>query len=261
MGIGYADQATNLYDLNIRDSQDYVNGDYYNEQTLNNLDLDGGAAAWPGRVTLQAFKQQDWSNSVAVTVNNYNGWCFYGPQAFANIVNFIGAPSYVYAPVKITQTGTNAFTLILPVDNFFAEAPVITTNASCHLIQMLNQAIATNYTTFTVLPDTPSPLTGADYASISSGLDHLRQLGLEDLKLIRGFLPATLSIELTNQEFTVTWNSAPGATYQLQCSTNLASANWSNVLPQVTANSLTTSQTIAISGVSQQFYRVTVVIP
>ena len=261
MGIGYADQATNLFDLNIRDSQDYVNADYYDEQTLNNLDLDGGAAPWPGRVTLQAFRQQDWSNSVAVTVNNYHGWCFYGPQNFANNVNFLGAPIYSYAPVQITQTGTNAFTLILPVDNFFAAAPDIITNASCHLIQILNQTTATDYTSFTILPDTPDPLTGADYAAISGGLDHLRQLGLEDLKLIRGLLPATLSINLTNRELTVTWNSAPGATYQLQSSTNLLGANWSNVLPPVTANSLTTSQIIAIGGVSQQFYRVALVNP
>ena len=189
MGIGYADQASNLYDLNIRDSQDYVNADYYDEQTLNNLDLEGGAANWTGRVTLQAFRQQNWSNSVAVTVKNYNGWCFYGPQAFANNVNGLGAPTNIFAPVMITQTGSNLFTLILPVDNFFESAPSINTDASCHLIETLDQTISSDYSTLRVLPDTPSPLTGADYTSISSGLDHLRQLGLEDLKLIRGVIP------------------------------------------------------------------------
>ncbi len=261
MGIGYPDLATNLYDVNIRDSQDYVNADYYDEQTFNNLDLEGGAAPWTGRVTLQAFKQQNWSNSVAVTVNNYHGWCFYGPQNFANNVNFLGAPAESYAPVKITQTGTNPFTLILPVDNFFAAAPVITTNASCHLIQWLNQITATDYTTFTLLPDAPNPLTGADYAALSGGLDHLRQLGFTDLKLLRGLFPATRSIALTNQQLIVTWDSAPGSTYQLQSTTNLASPNWTNALPPVTANGLTTSQTVTIGGATQQFYRVSLANP
>jgi hypothetical protein len=107
----------------------------------------------------------------------------------------------------------------------------------------------------------PNPLTSADYSAISGGLDHLRQLGLEDLKLIRGLLPATLSVGPMNQALSVTWNSAPGATYQLQSSTNLLSHNWSNLLLPVTANGLTTSQTIPLGGGLQQFYRVTLINP
>jgi hypothetical protein len=260
LGVAASEQTGNLFDVNIRDSQDYVNSDFYNEQTQNNLDLDGGTATWSGRVTIQAFRQQNFSNATAVTENNYNGWCFYGPQSFTNLTSSAGA-SAVYAPVKITLAGTNPFTLILPVDNFLAGAPNISADGSSSLIQVGNETLASDYFMFTALPNAPATLSAANAASISAGLDHLRQLGLEDLKLTRGLFPAVTSLSLSNQTLTITWSSVPGATYQVQSTSNLAGANWSNIVATVIANSLTTSLSVPIGGLQQQFYRVALVSP
>jgi len=175
---------TGLYDINVKDNQDLVMADFYNEQTYNNLNMEGGSATWDGRVTIQGFKRDAWQDNTAINVNNYKGRLFYGPQTFYN--NRKGT-----APTRITQTGTNAIDLILPLNNYYASAPSISTGTACHLIQQYN-AWNTTSGTWTQLTNVPSPLSTADYTSMAAGLDHLRQLGLEDLKLLQGIGAAPL---------------------------------------------------------------------
>jgi hypothetical protein len=129
------------------------------------------------------------------------------------------------------------------------------------LIQLCDESLASDYSTFTVLPNAPGTLSAANDASISAGLDHLRQLGLEDLKFTRGLFPAVTSLSLNNQSLTIAWSSVPGATYQVQSTGNLAGATWSNIVATVTANSLMTSLSVPIGGLQQQFYRIALVSP
>ena len=84
----------------------------------------------------------------------------------------------------------------------------------------MNQSTAADYTTFTVLPDSPNPLTGSDEAAISGGLGHLRQLGLEDLRLIHGLIPGGLAPVPTNvaaapdtNAIRLSWASVPNAQF------------------------------------------------
>jgi hypothetical protein len=58
--------------------------------------------------------------------------------------------------------------------------------------------------------------------------------------------------------FDFAWSAAPGISYQVQTTTNLASANWSNVGAAVTATNGSLNASYSIGAVSQQFYRVLV---
>ncbi len=73
--------------------------------------------------------------------------------------------------------------------------------------------------------------------------------------------PVMLSLGLTNNNVAVTWSSAANLIYQLQSNTNLNNTNWINVLPNVTANGPTTTETNAIGNAPQQFYRVSLLTP
>jgi hypothetical protein len=69
-------------------------------------------------------------------------------------------------------------------------------------------------------------------------------------------LPVISSIGLTNGIVTIAWNSAAGGLYRAQYSDNLNGAGWNDLLPDITATGLTTSQTNAVAGAPQRFYRV-----
>ncbi len=171
---------TGLYDISILDNQDLVISDYYNEQTFNNLYMEDGDVTWTGRVTLQGFKRDAWGDNTAVYVNDYEGRLFYGPQSFDN--------DRKSAASRITHTGTNPFDLILALDRFNVAAPIINLGSGANLIQVLNTLNASG--TYSLIADTPSTLTSPDYEAIASGLDHLRELGLHDLALLRGLVPS-----------------------------------------------------------------------
>jgi uncharacterized repeat protein (TIGR03803 family) len=55
---------------------------------------------------------------------------------------------------------------------------------------------------------------------------------------------------------TLTWSADPGYSYQLQSTTNLASANWANLGPALTATNSSLSVSDAIGSFSERFYRV-----
>ena len=69
--------------------------------------------------------------------------------------------------------------------------PTLTTDPGCRLIMLGDtwgeQAYGTNIgRPSTAMPDTPNPPTDGNLSFLADGLDHLRQLDLEDLK-VQGF--------------------------------------------------------------------------
>lgn len=188
-GIYGCDYRTaGAYDVTVKDNQDLIFGDYYNEQTYNNLDLEGGSASWSGRVTMQAYKQQDWIDSTAINVNNFKGRLFYGPQSFQNRDGTgPGDNAGNSVPANITHTGTNPMDLIVGCATYSGGAPDFSTAPACTLIN-INGITATPDTNGAIayMANQPSSLTAANLASMAQGFDHLRQLGWEDLKLNLG---------------------------------------------------------------------------
>ena len=169
------EEDTGECDINILDNQDIVIGDYYNEQTFNNLYMEDGDVSWSGRVTIQGFKRGGWSDNYAIYVNNYEGVLFYGPQSFHN--------DQKTAVSRITHVGTNPFCLILALDRFHEGLPIVSLGTGASLLQVLNTLVVSS--TYSLIPNVPSSLASSDYEAIAGGLDHLRELGLLELALLR----------------------------------------------------------------------------
>ena len=71
--------------------------------------------------------------------------------------------------------------------------------------------------------------------------------------------PIIQSIGLTNGITTITWSALPPHVYRLQYNGNLGSANWSPVVPDITATGLTAVTTDTVVVATQRFYRIFVV--
>lgn len=69
-------------------------------------------------------------------------------------------------------------------------------------------------------------------------------------------VPVILSIVETNEILTLAWSSASNDIYQLQYNTNLLTATWADLGPQVTATNTTATGSDNISTNAQRFYRV-----
>ena len=71
--------------------------------------------------------------------------------------------------------------------------------------------------------------------------------------------PVIQSVTLSNGQLKMTWNGATGFTYQLQYTTNLLPAYWSNLGgPIFATNNIVTGYDVISSG-PQRFYRVSLV--
>jgi hypothetical protein len=69
--------------------------------------------------------------------------------------------------------------------------------------------------------------------------------------------PTILSIRpVGNTSVVITWTSISNSVYRVQYKANLASANWINLAPDVTATASTASFTDYLSGTPQRYYRV-----
>jgi len=175
LGVEIAEGGQNVpgaYNITVNDNQDLVIGDYYTEQRLNDLDLERGAGAGTGHVTIQGVNSASKESSQAPTVvlaNNYAGRLFYGSQQFVNY------HSGGFWPINITQTGANALDMLFPGDIFSPSAPTLTLGSGANVAEAgsMIQASPNNYAP---LMDSPNPLTAADLSSMAGGLDDLRQL-------------------------------------------------------------------------------------
>ena len=72
---------------------------------------------------------------------------------------------------------------------------------------------------------------------------------------------AITSMSVLNKLATVTWNSAVGSVYRLQCKNSPDDPIWTDVTPDVTATSSTASQTNGVSGLTRRIYHVLLVSP
>jgi len=71
--------------------------------------------------------------------------------------------------------------------------------------------------------------------------------------------PLLTSITVSNQIVNVAWTALAGQVYRLQFTTNLTTAHWSAVSPDVTAHSPTATHTNAFDPAAMNFYRVQLV--
>ena len=194
----YTGGGTGEDDVNIHDNRSFVAAEYYNEQAFNNLHMTRGEGQTSGRVTLQGFRQAAVNNNTAIQVDNYQGRLFYGPQSFENRLGS------TYMPSKVTHTGSNAFELVLVMNNFQFDVPVFTTGSGCTLISQYNKSTSPPTSppiVTTMLPNTPESLSAQNLQSIAAGLDHLRELGLELLKYLESMEPPQTSSSLWQDDF------------------------------------------------------------
>jgi len=177
------------YVINVTDNQDLVIGDYYAEQTWNDLSVQRGAGTVTGHVTVEGLGSFSGNNdgqgspTISLNVNNYAGRVYYGSQEFGD--------DNGNAPVSITQTGSNAVNLVLATD-WFADGPPTITHTSANLIEALNQN-ETGGGPDVYMTDNPNPLTAAATVDIAQSMDDLRLLGEVDTNTFYGIREALLN--------------------------------------------------------------------
>jgi hypothetical protein len=209
----------NAYTLQVNDNQDLAFGDYYSEQSRNDLELLRGAGTGTGRVTIQGFVSSAGVNgnpggfnapTTSININNYAGRLYYGPQSFGNNAG--------QSPVQITQRGTNPVDLLLPGDVYTDGAPTISLQSGASLAQTENTYLDSSNNLF-YLPENPNPLTNTNLLSMSQSLDHLRQLEAVDMSVEFGLTTdappvAAYAMENSVLDLTGTYNGTNhGATF------------------------------------------------
>ncbi len=185
-GIAYLSDADG-FDINVKDNQSFIVGDYYNEQTGHNLLLSNDSNNDFGRVTFQGFRRESKDDNIAISVDNYIGRLFYGFQSFEN------RDGSVYLPTKIEHVGSNPFDLVLVMDSFNFAPPIFSLGAGANLISQYNKTSnlpSETPRTSTLLQNVPATVTLAEEQAIRAGLDHLQELGLHQLKYNAGLEPA-----------------------------------------------------------------------
>ncbi len=199
------------YNFIVDDNQDMVLGDYYTEQTYNDLELLRGSGTVPGHVTIQGLNYESNTPTTQISIDNYQGRLLYGWQFFNND----GGSS----PAVITQTGSNPIDIILPGVAYNDGVPAITTTSAANLIQSQNQA--DHSPSITLMADNPNPLTGANLAATAAGLDPLRQLEAMDFLMQYGITsdgPPVAAYAFENDVTDMTGNNNGvnyGATYAI----------------------------------------------
>ncbi len=68
-------------------------------------------------------------------------------------------------------------------------------------------------------------------------------------------VPEFQAVTLTSTTLSLTWSTEAGATYQLQCNSDLSLSNWINVGPALTATGATLSTTDSLTNGPLRFYR------
>jgi uncharacterized repeat protein (TIGR03803 family) len=99
-----------------------------------------------------------------------------------------------------------------------------------------------------------APSNAGNYAVIITNA--LGSVSSSDALLVVESPPAFLSAVQADGGLMLTWSATPGAAYQVQSTSDLASLNWANVGSPVTAVNSTASAVMPASPASQQFYRV-----
>jgi hypothetical protein len=161
----------------VDDNQSLSIGDFYSEQSGNNLSVKRGAGEGEGHVSFQGFLSASGNNNgsgtstTTIDVENYKGRVFYGSSCFANYNGSL--------PVQIRQTGTNPVDLVLVANTYSHGNPNIQTEAGATVTGALN--VLDSPYPGVALPDVPNPLTPAGQLAVARGLDDMRKLEAVDL--------------------------------------------------------------------------------
>jgi len=70
--------------------------------------------------------------------------------------------------------------------------------------------------------------------------------------------PAIQVISISNNIAIITWSAIAGQSYRLQYKSNLGDTNWNDILPDLTASSLTASKEDPVDSILQRYYRILV---
>jgi hypothetical protein len=86
--------------------------------------------------------------------------------------------------------------------------------------------------------------------------DDPQYLGLDDVSLTAVPTPVLTTAAPTHGTLAFSWTSFPGLKYQVQCTTNLTQAIWSNLGMPITASNTAGAATVTNGAGSQRFYRI-----
>jgi hypothetical protein len=77
-----------------------------------------------------------------------------------------------------------------------------------------------------------------------------------NFSLVAASRPVLQPLQFSNGVARLVWSAIPGQTYRVQSTPALAAANWTDLLPDITATNSTASTTDAPGSAPQRFYRV-----
>jgi len=196
LGVQAHNDCSNVFDVIVRDNQDFVGTNFYTEQTQAALSVsgDGALLGQPGHVTIEGNKTMTSNTSLAV--NDYEGRVTY---AGAGMFSYPSLPPVAHSgvrPVDIVLLG-DSFTGVLPHFNFGPGAKLTCVGSyalggwgigdeSLGIFQL------PSYYSGVSVPDTNSP--GPAFVALSSppaalaapavaALDDFRLLGAYDLAI------------------------------------------------------------------------------
>jgi len=196
------------------------------------------------------------------------------------------------ARVKVQAAGNIFFAVsagnfaIVPPVNPNNYPPVLAANAdhtvhACSLLTVTNSAtdpdVPTHSLTYSLAPGAPqgvtiNPASGllswvvpAAYANTTNTITvRVTQTSAPSLSDAKSFTvvvaapPVVQPLRIANGAAQLAWNSVPGQSYRLQYKPTLAAANWTDLLPNITATGTTASTTDAVGSAPQRFYRILV---
>jgi len=170
VGFLFHNDAKSAYALTVRDNQDVVIADLYNEQNTRFLLAEGGKRAGAGHISIGGSKIGVEDPQV-ITINNYEGRIWIG-------AGFFNEPS----PVTIFQTGTRPVSLLLFGSSFWQNAPLFETTSSFTLSQVGCMLIANDYPNYGE-QSLPQLLNEDTMRLAADSLDDFRRLGEINLKM------------------------------------------------------------------------------
>ena len=165
------------HNIVVDDNCNLTVGDYYSEQSGNDVVVSRGAGAQPGHIAIQGFLSASGNNNgsgqptTTIDIENYAGRLLYGSSEFGNYNSSV--------PVRITQKGANHVDLVLAALTYSRFSPTIKTESGANVVRALN-VLDTPYPGV-AMPDMPNPLTGSAKQTIARSLDDMRELEAMDL--------------------------------------------------------------------------------
>lgn len=159
--------------LYIKDNHSLIASDFYIEQSDNGFSFEGAAGDPPGRVTLQGPKLHlsiaQGAGSIPVTIRNYTGQIFMGPQQF-----------YLEpAAMKFQHEGDRPVEFFAWAGSFYNSQPEIKKSDAAKFHTIGSIVIDPKLGTKPLEGDAPADA----IAKLSAALDDLRALGDADLRI------------------------------------------------------------------------------